>query len=119
MRMLFATLALQFVCASAHAVGDATRGETLYTSRCGGCHSLDENRIGPRHRGVMGRRAGSITDYDYSPALRAAKLVWSPALVERWLADPENLIPGQKMGFRIGDGKEREDIAAYLTQKSK
>ena len=45
-----------------HAAGDAIRGEQLYESRCMACHSLDANRVGPMHRGVYGRKAGSVPD---------------------------------------------------------
>jgi hypothetical protein len=51
--------------------GDANRGETLYEA-CQDCHSLDKNDVGPRHRGVFGRKAASLPDYDYSDALKSA-----------------------------------------------
>lgn len=89
-------------------------GEQLYEQRCSGCHSLDSNRIGPRHAGLSGRRAGSIEDFDYSPALKASKIVWTSVTLKRWLADPEALIPGQRMGYRLGNAEERERIITYL-----
>src|SRR5690606_10496780 len=52
--------------------GDAQRGEAVYQDKCGACHSLDANRIGPSHRGVFGRRAGSVVKFSYSPALKAS-----------------------------------------------
>jgi cytochrome c len=94
--------------------GDAARGKTLYESRCIACHSLDANRVGPRHRGVYGRRAGAIADYDYSAALKGAKIVWTDEALERWLADPERVAPGQKMGYSIGERVDRDDVIAYL-----
>ncbi len=94
--------------------GDAQLGRKAYEARCGGCHAVDSDRIGPRHAGVVGRRAGSVPGFDYSPALRASGLVWDAALLERWLADPEALVPGQRMGYRLGDAKLRADIVAYL-----
>lgn len=98
--------------------GNADRGRQLYESRCIGCHSLDANRVGPAHRGVVGRRAGSLPDYDYSAALRKSALVWTDANLDRWLADPERLIPGQKMGYRVEDAAERADLIAYLRSAS-
>ncbi len=94
--------------------GDPARGEQAYESRCGGCHSVREDRVGPRHAGLIGRRAGSVPGFDYSPALRASGLVWDAALLERWLTDPQALVPGQRMGFRVGDAAVRADIVAYL-----
>lgn len=97
--------------------GDAERGKTLYGG-CQGCHSLDDNDVGPKHRGVVGRTAGSVSGYAYSPALKASGLVWTPALLDRWLTNPQTLVPGAKMFYSIADAKTRADIIAYLaTQK--
>lgn len=100
------------------AVGDPVRGAAAYDSRCGGCHSLDASRIGPMHRGVYGRKAGSVADFDYSPALRASGVVWEAASLDRWLSGPEAFIPGQRMGFSVSDPSARADIIAYLKQES-
>lgn len=105
--------------ASALAAGDAARGEEIYTTRCGGCHSVEENRIGPRHQGVVGRRAGSLKDFEYSPALRRSKIVWTPATLHQWLANPEGFIPGQRMAYRLSDASAREDVIAYLVAQSR
>lgn len=94
--------------------GDAARGAQLYEPRCGGCHSADANRIGPAHRGVFGRRAGTVAGFDYSPALRASTLVWDARTLDAWLADPERTIPGQSMGYRVDDARDRADLIAYL-----
>lgn len=95
-----------------------SQGRMLYVRRCGACHSLDANRIGPRHRGVVGREAGSLPDYEYSKALRRTSFAWNDARLDEWLANPEALVPGQKMGFRLGNGEEREQIIAYLKTQS-
>ena len=76
---------------------DSVRGRELYEARCGACHSIDADRVGPRHFGVVGRRAGSVTTYDYSPALRVSTIVWTSTTLDRWLAEPESVIPGQRM----------------------
>ena len=92
--------------------------EALYTRRCGACHSVDANRIGPRHRSVVGRQAGSLTDYDYSDALQNAAFVWDATKLDQWLENPEQLVPGQKMGFRLSDEAERTAIIRYLEAQS-
>lgn len=97
---------------------DPARGQTLYESRCAGCHSLDANRIGPAHRGVYGRRAGGVEGYAYSTALRDSDVVWSTETLDRWLTDPQATIPGQKMYFRVAKQADRQDIIAYLKQES-
>ena len=93
---------------------DVARGRQLYDARCSGCHSIDANRIGPRHRGVVGRKAGGIADFEYSPALRDSTIVWSAATLDRWLTDPEKLIPGQRMNISVAASVDREDLIAYL-----
>jgi cytochrome c len=99
---------------AARTAGDAQRGEQTYEARCGGCHAVATDRVGPRHAGVFGRRVGSVPGFDYSQALRNSKLVWDAALLERWLTDPEGTIAGQRMGFRLGDAQARADVIAYL-----
>ena len=98
--------------------GDAMHGEQLYESRCAGCHSLDANRIGPMHRGVVGRKAGSVAGFDYSAALRKSKLIWNEKTLDQWLADPERLIAGQKMGYRVAEAEDRADLIAFLKRES-
>ena len=116
MRLFIAALVL--AAGTAHAA-DAARGKTLYESRCIGCHSIDANRVGPAHRGVLGRKAGTAKDYDYSPALRAAAVVWDARSLERWLADPEKLIPGQRMGYSVPEAADRADLVEYLRVASR
>ena len=93
---------------------DGKRGKMLYESRCIGCHSIDENRVGPAHRGVFGRKAGSAQGFDFSPALRASRVIWNERTLDRWLINPEAAIPGQKMGFAVPEAADRADIIEYL-----
>lgn len=97
---------------------DAEHGQVLYESRCIGCHSLDVDRIGPAHRGVYGRRAGEVEGYAYSAALRESDVIWNVATLERWLTNPQDTIPGQKMNFRVAERADRLDIIAFLKQES-
>jgi len=99
--------------AAAAGPGDAVRGKQLYQA-CTSCHSIDENDIGPRHRGVLGRAAGSLSDYAYSPALKASGVVWDAASLDRWLTNPQALVPGAKMFFSLPDPQSRADIIAFL-----
>jgi cytochrome c len=98
----------------AHAEGDVALGAQQYEARCGGCHAPDEHRVGPAHRGVFGRQAGSAKGFDYSAALRRSRIVWDERSLDAWLADPEKLVPGQGMNVSIGDAAVRRDIVAYL-----
>jgi cytochrome c len=67
--------------------GDELHGKTLYQA-CQACHSIDENDLGPRHRGVVGRRAGVVEDYAYSKALKDSGLIWDETTLDRWLRVP-------------------------------
>jgi cytochrome c len=96
--------------------GDPAHGQTLYQA-CMGCHSLDDNDVGPMHRGVVGRKAGSVAGYAYSPALKSSGLTWDPANLDRWLTNPQALVPGAKMYFSVAGPQSRADIIAYLAQQ--
>lgn len=94
--------------------GDAVRGMALYQARCTACHAIDSNKIGPAHRGVMGRRVGGLPGYRYSDELARSRLRWTPQTLNTWLRDPEALVPGQRMGFQVDSPQERADLIAYL-----
>lgn len=91
-----------------------TEAEALYGRRCGGCHSLDRNRIGPRHDAVFGSKAGTAPNYPYSDAVRQSSVIWDEDTLDRWLTNPQALIPGQKMGYRLGNPNERRAIIIFL-----
>lgn len=99
--------------------GDAVRGSALYQSQCISCHAVDSHQTGPAHRGVMGRRVGSAAGYTYSKELAASRLRWTPQTLNVWLHDPEDLIPGQRMGFQVDDAQDRADLIAYLATLKK
>jgi cytochrome c len=103
---------------AAKAAGDARHGQELYESRCIACHSVDDSRVGPAHKGVFGRKAGSVVGYEYSPAVKKSKIVWNEQSLEKWLTNPEGLIPGQKMGYSVSDAADRADLIAYLKEVS-
>ncbi|WP_230411230.1 c-type cytochrome [Collimonas humicola] len=102
----------------ATAAGDAIRGQELYQAMCMSCHSIDYNGVGPAHKGLFGRKAGSHADYLYSPAVKASSIVWTDKTLDKWLSNPEKLIPGQKMGFMVPAAKDRADLIAYLKKEA-
>lgn len=97
---------------------DVKRGEGLYVAKCGGCHSLDENRIGPRHRGVVDRKVADVADYPYSSPLRSLGGVWTRARLDAWLRGPQDVAPGSAMYFSVSDATERRAIIAYLASQT-
>jgi cytochrome c len=103
--------------AAAAAAGDPAAGKIAYGA-CMSCHSIDDNDVGPAHRGVVGRKAASVPGFSYSVALKNSGIVWTPEMIDRWLQGPQKLVPGTKMFFSVGDPRTRADIIAYLaTQK--
>ncbi len=96
-------------------VGNADTGRQLYQQRCAACHNADFNGVGPLHRGVVGRAAAHAPGFaNYSAALKASNLVWTEHNLQRWLADPEKLVPGQTMGVSVPEEQARADLIAYL-----
>ncbi len=113
-------LALSFFTCSGivHATSEQTmdieRGRALFEKRCTGCHSLDQDKEGPRLRGVYGRRAGTIASFEYSDALKNAHIVWYDATLDKWLTDTDALIPGSDMAFHVPKPEERAGIIRFL-----
>lgn len=123
-RALVAVISAVALVASAHVVGaevaaakgDAIRGEGIY-SRCAACHALAYDRTGPRHCGLIGRRAGSVPGFAYSAAMKRSTIVWNARALDRFIASPVTAIPGTAMGYAgVADPQERADLIAYLLQ---
>jgi cytochrome c len=117
-RQLFVLLGCILLSGIAGAADDAQHGETLYKTMCSSCHSMDYNGVGPAHRGLFERKAGSRADYSYSAALQAATFTWNDKLLDKWLTNPEKLVPGQKMGFKVASARDRADLIAYLNRET-
>lgn len=94
--------------------GDPVRGKEVYEKRCTGCHALSSDREGPRLQSVYGRTSGTVPGFDYSPALKQAHIVWDEVSLERWLADPDTLVPGNNMEFHVPKPQERRDLVRFL-----
>jgi cytochrome c len=90
------------------------RGKEVFARRCGGCHALDVNKEGPRLRGVYGRKAGSVAGFDYSEGLKQSGIRWEASTLDRWLADPDAMVPDTDMAFRLTDAAERKAVIRYL-----
>jgi cytochrome c2 len=115
---LFATLMLA---GNAHADGDIARGEIRF-QECAACHKLDasSNGLGPSLHGIFDRRAGELSDFRYSPALKRSGIAWSPQTLESYLTDPQALVPGNRMPYAgMKDPSDRADLIAYLSKASK
>ena len=117
--------------AAAH--GDATKGKSVF-NQCMACHALDHAVVGPQLGGVVGRPAGSVAGYSYSPLLKAAGeagLVWTDQEIVDYLPNPTEYLkkyiagkgktaPGSsKMVYMLANETQRKNVVAYLETTSK
>ncbi|HYM32893.1 MAG TPA: cytochrome c family protein [Candidatus Cybelea sp.] len=105
--------------ADAPPTGDAERGKEIY-AQCMYCHAIDQNRVGPMHKGLFGRKAGSVPGFNYSTAMKKAGekgLVWSPQTLDAYITNPQKVVPGNRMPFGgLSDAQQRADLIAYLKE---
>lgn len=94
-------------------------GATLFKRQCGVCHTAgagEPNRQGPNLHGVVGRTAGKLESFRYSPALAASALQWDAATLDAWLADSARLVPGSVMPYRQANPAIRGAIIDWLKE---
>lgn len=92
-------------------------GEQLFNAECRRCHAPDaqDASYGPPLENIVGRGAGTYPDYDYSIALEASGIVWTPAALRAWMEDNAAFMPGTKMRHvGIQDRTVQDFILAYL-----
>jgi cytochrome c len=99
-------------------IGDADHGRALYEVRQG-FDSLGKNDVRPSDRDVLMRKAASLSDYDYSDALKSANITWNEETLDKWLTDPQAVAPGAKMFFHLENPQDRADVIAYLKERAK
>lgn len=118
MKYVLLTLILTVIAAPALAAGDAEAGGKLFTKTCGGCHSIGEGArggFGPELNGIIGRPAGTTTDYQYSDAMKNSGVVWTREKLAAYIEDPKSVVSGTRMIFwGISDQEKIENILAYL-----
>ena len=116
--LLVAMLAAFAMDASA---ADAAHGKQLY-EQCAACHSLKagETLLGPSLAGVIGRKAGALDEFRYSPPMKRSNITWTRETIGTFLAEPQKDIPGNRMPFSgMPEAKDREDLLDYLIQAAK
>jgi cytochrome c len=118
-RLCRCALLLGMLIAASAEAADPKAGAEVFAI-CQTCHQIGENAensLGPQLNGVIGRKAGSIADFDYSDAMRSAGLVWDRANLASFLRDPARKVPGTKMSFTGLDSDEDVDnVLAFLGQ---
>ena len=111
-----AFLLVQLLATTAHADGDVARGEARF-KECAACHGLEAgaNEVGPSLHGVFARKAGELSDFRYSPAMRRSGIRWTPETLDKYIADPQALIPANRMPYGgMSNASDRADLIAYL-----
>ena len=109
---VFATVAL------AQSPATAKQGRDLFEKRCTGCHALDNVKMGPPLRHVFSQRSGDDPKFPYSDALKKARITWDATNLDRWLSNPDAVVPDNDMSFRLNNAEERAAIIAYLKELS-
>jgi len=103
---------------SASRAGDAAAGKDVFKSECAECHSVKEgtNKKGPSLFGIVGRKAGSIGDFNYSDAMRNSGKTWTPDELHGYLSQPaKQAIAGSKMKYDgLDNAKDLDDLLSYL-----
>ena len=105
----------------ARADGDPVRGETRF-QECAACHKLDAdaNEIGPTLHGVFTRKAGELADFRFSPAMKRSGIIWTPQTLEKYIADPQAMVPANRMPYAgMASASDRTDLIAYLSKATK
>ncbi|HKP26557.1 MAG TPA: c-type cytochrome [Dongiaceae bacterium] len=98
---------------------DLAAAETQFKKSCGTCHVAAADaaaRQGPNLFGVVGRKAGEVAGFKYSPAFAAGSggIVWDEGMLDRWLTDPQSVIPGAVMPYKQADPDKRRLVIEYL-----
>jgi cytochrome c len=118
MSMKPAILALPLALIACPAAAQDDPGQVLFNNACRTCHTLElgDNRLGPTLHGIVGREAGSLPDYSYSQAMRGSGIVWDEANLDRFIENPDGLIPGNNMKPYAGmtSAEDRAAIVAFL-----
>jgi cytochrome c len=97
--------------------GDAEAGARVFRTQCGACHVVEagKNRVGPSMFGIVGRVSGTVEGFRYSAANKDAHLTWTPEVLDKYLVNPRETIPGTTMAYvGLKNPTQRADLIAYL-----
>lgn len=125
-QLIIALSGMAYMMSSSSAVPQAPQGaetasgQQAFNNACRTCHIMREgdNRLGPNLHKIIGRKAGSLPDYGYSSAMKEAGFVWDEQKLERFIASPDEVVPGNSMKPYAGlaSSDDRAKIIAYLAQ---
>jgi cytochrome c len=121
MKVVVAVFGLALLGGAARAEGDAARGEAKF-QECAACHKLEAgvNNVGPSLHGIVGRKAGEIADFRYSPAIKRSGITWTAESLDAFIKEPQALVPANRMPYAgLADPAARADLIAYLQKAAK
>ena len=116
-RILITSALVATVTGASALAADPAAGEKVFKSQCSICHSVAKGRnmVGPSLFGIVGRKAGTVEGFHYSPANRNSGLTWDGATLEKYLANPKATVPGTIMTYPgLKSNSQRADLVAYL-----
>ena len=101
---------------AAAAAGDTAAGKTAFETQCAACHTttVGKNGFGPSLAQVIGRKAGGLAGFGYSPAMAQAQLTWDEKTLDHFLTSSSAAVPGTSMSVMVGNATDRANIIAYL-----
>ena len=100
---------------------DVVLGKRVF-NKCKACHTAtaEQNKIGPHLVNIIGRKAGTVEKYKYSPAMKASKITWTAKNIDKYITNPRTFIPKNKMAFAgVRKPEDRKALIAYLTSLQK
>jgi cytochrome c len=120
-RVSAAVLVATLAACSSRAGAGAPSGEAVFR-KCAICHRMEAgapNGIGPNLHGVFGRKAASLPNFNYSPAMRGTGFTWDAKTLDRYLTAPQRVVPGTRMTFSgLPDAPSRKAVIGYLKADS-
>jgi cytochrome c len=102
---------------AANAAGDPAKGAKVFQEECGDCHSSNagKNKKGPALAGVIGRKAATAPDFNYSDGMKASGIVWAAETIDPYITRPKKVVPEGKMKYDgLKDEQARADVISYL-----
>jgi cytochrome c len=96
---------------------DAEAGARVFRTQCGACHVVEpgKNRVGPSLHNIVGRQSGQVEGFRYSAANKSANITWTPEVLDKYLANPRQMIKGTTMAYvGLKNDTQRANLIAYL-----
>ena len=107
----FLLCALLVTAAGSAFAADVQHGKQVF-EQCAACHG---GETAPSLVGVIGRKAGSLEEFRYSPAMKRSAILWDEAMVKAFVMNPQGVVKGTRMPFDgLREEHDAEDVAAYV-----